>query len=45
VCIDNKWTPKQIDKLEFQSENYRGLFFWYNEIIKQLAFKNSQNIT
>jgi len=43
VSFNNKWTPKQVDRLEFQDENYRGLFFWYNEILKDIADTNAKN--
>lgn len=40
ILVNYKWTPEQIDKLELQDEDYRGLFFIYNETIKQIAKSN-----
>ena len=42
VLINYKYTPKQIDKLELQSDNYRGLFFIYNSILEEIANSNSK---
>lgn len=36
------WTPKQVKKLEFQAKNYKGLFFIYNHIIKEIAENNKK---
>ena len=44
VCKMNQWHPDQIDQLELQDENYRGLFWHYNEILKDIANENKQNI-
>jgi hypothetical protein len=40
VLVNFKWTPDEVEQLEFQDENYRGLFFIYNEIIKEAAESN-----
>lgn len=42
VVLNYKWTPKQVKKLEFQSDNYEGLFFIYNSIITDIADFNSK---
>ncbi|MDX5585866.1 MAG: hypothetical protein QNK20_13305 [Aureibaculum sp.] len=42
VLLSFEWTPEQIDKLEFQDENYRGLFFSYNHILKNIAKSNKK---
>ena len=44
VAINNKWEPKTVDKLEFQDKNYRGLFWWYNEVLRDIAETNRQNL-
>jgi hypothetical protein len=43
VARNNSWHPSQIDELEFNDDNYRGLFWWYNEILKEIAATNKQN--
>lgn len=43
VAINNKWTPQQVEDLELQHENYRGLFFWYNQILIDIADSNKKS--
>jgi hypothetical protein len=40
VLLNYKWLPEDVENLEFQDENYRGLFFLYNEILKEIAKTN-----
>lgn len=40
VAINNKWTPNQVDDLEYHHENYRGLFWWYNLILQDISDTN-----
>lgn len=42
VVVNYKWTPKQVAKLELQSDNYRGLFFIYNQILQEIADTNKK---
>jgi len=42
VLLKFKWLPDDVDRLEFQDENYRGLFFLYNEILKKIAKSNKK---
>jgi hypothetical protein len=39
--LNKDYKPWEVDKLEFQDENYRGLFFLYNEILKEIADGNA----
>lgn len=40
ILINYKYTPDVIDKLELQSDNYKGLFWIYNRIIEDIAESN-----
>lgn len=42
VLINYKYTPKQVEKLELQSNNYRGLFYIYNSIVEEIAKINKE---
>lgn len=43
VAFYNKWKPLEVDDLEFQHKDYRGLFWWYNKMLTTIAEKNKQN--
>jgi hypothetical protein len=44
VLINRKsWTLKDVDELELQHHNYKGLFFWYNQILREIADINKNS--
>lgn len=45
VAFYNKWDSKKVDKLQYQHRNYKGLFWWYNKILTEIAHKNKQYTT
>ena len=44
VLLRYKWPPREVDRLEFQDEDYRGLFFLYNNAITEIASINKEKI-
>jgi hypothetical protein len=42
VLIKYKYTPREVEKFEFQSDDYRGLFFIYNQILEEIAYNNKE---
>lgn len=38
VLINRKsWKIEDVEMLELQHYNYKGLFFWYNQILEEIA--------
>jgi len=42
VCYNKNISPNEVDELEYQDYNYRGLFWWYNRILKEIAESNAK---
>lgn len=34
VVRENKWPPSVLEGLFFDTEDYHGLFFWYDDVIE-----------